>query len=170
MDIKIKYFSSDYPKLEKISKGDWIDLRVDNFIGGKSNIMDRWFNSKEVNIINKYLKEDVLSYSEGDILFVGLGVAMELPKNHEAYVVPRSSTFKNTGLILTNNVGIIDSSYCGDDDEWRAMLYATRDGVINRHDRLLQFRIQEKMPELNFIEVDKLEGKSRGGYGTTGLR
>ena len=151
MDIRIKYFSKDYPRLEKLEVGNWIDLRVNNVIDG-------------------FFEMGRITYKKGDILFLGLGVAMELPKGYEAYVVARSSTFKKTGLILTNGQGIIDNAYCGDNDEWKAMVYATRDGVINRHQRLFQFRIQEKMPELNFIEVDELGNKDRGGYGSTGTK
>ena len=161
-EIKIKYFSKDYEKLERIDgeKSDWIDLRVDSILK---------HNDVNINDCNVFRSElGAISYEKGDILFLGLGVAMELPEGYEAHIVPRSSMFKNTGFILTNGMGIIDNSYSGNDDEWKAMVYCTRDGIINRHDRLFQFRIIEKQPEINFKEVDKLEGKNRGGYGSTG--
>ena len=178
MDIRIKYFSEDYPRLEKLEVGNWIDLRFDKIIthtrwesvvidvdqNNGAELIKHWYD-KSTDINNDYIR-----YKKGDILFLGLGVAMELPKGYEAYVVARSSTFKKTGLILTNGQGIIDNAYCGDNDEWKAMVYATRDGIINRHQRLFQFRIQEKMPELNFIEVDELGNKDRGGYGSTGTK
>ena len=164
-EIKVKYFSNDYEKLERIDgeKSDWIDLRVDSIISTtrKSILFD--------NVVEK-IKPDTISYQAGDILFLGLGIAMELPDGYEAHIVPRSSMFKNTGFLLTNGMGIIDNSYSGNDDEWKAMVYCTRDGIINRHDRLFQFRIIEKQPEINFKEVDKLEGKNRGGYGSTGIK
>ena len=176
MDIKIKYFSGDYPELKMIDKGDWVDLRIDRIIEHKrwnpvvididenngAELVEYWqhFDVEE--------KGDVINYKKGDILFLGLGVAMELPEGHEALVAPRSSTFKNAGLTLTNSIGVIDSSYCGDNDEWKAMVTCTRDGQIKRHQRLFQFRIIENQPPLNFVKVDKLKGKDRGGFGSTG--
>lgn len=165
--IKIKYFSEDYPRLEKLDQGDWIDLRVDSIVGGKAINMDRDFTTKETIMLNRWFKDTNITYQKGDILFLGLGIAMELPSGYEAYIVPRSSTFKKTGLLLTNGIGIIDNAYCGDNDEWKAMVIATRDGFINRHDRLFQFRIQKKQPKIEFEEVKILGNKDRGGYGST---
>lgn len=157
--IKIKYFSKDYPRLKKLRQGDWIDLRVDTILK---------HNSEECNLPRDLVT--TIEYKKGDILFLGLGVAMELPKDHEAYVVPRSSTFDNTGFLLTNGIGIIDNSYSGDGDEWKAMVYCTRDGVIEKHDRLFQFRIAKKMDNIRLEEVERLDNKDRGGYGSTGLK
>ncbi len=140
MDIKIKYFNNQIKKLNKIEKGDWIDLR---------------------SAINCELKA-------GDFKLIPLGVAMELPKGYEAHVVPRSSTFKNFGIIQTNHKGVIDESYKGDNDQWFFPAYALRDTKININDRICQFRIQKKMPKINFIEVEKLNNNDRGGHGTTG--
>ena len=95
---------------------------------------------------------------------------MQLPKGHEAHVVPRSSTFKNFGIIQTNGIGIIDESYSGDNDQWFMPVYALRDSVINRFDRLCQFRIIEKMQSVNLIKVNFLNNQDRGGYGSTGVK
>lgn len=167
MKIKIKYFSKDYPRLEKISKGDWVDLRVDSIKIIKGSIRSKGAFNK----LYKYELENEpfpLKYKKGDIIKFGLGVAMELPKGYEAEIRPRSSTFKHWGLIQTNSVGTIDNSYKGDNDEWQIEFIAMRDGTINRFDRVCQFRIWEKQPEFEFEEVDKLENEDRGGYGSTG--
>lgn len=142
MQVKIKYFTDKIDKIQKIEKGDWIDLRC---------------------------AEDVLLKS-GEFKLIPLGVAMELPENCEAYVVPRSSTFKNFGIIQTNHMGIIDESYCGDNDQWCFPAYALRDTEIKVKDRICQFRIQEKMPQIKFVEVDTLGNVDRGGLGSTGKR
>ena len=42
------------------------------------------------------------------------------------------------------------------------------DTVINLNDRICQFRIVEKQPDLKFEEVDHLDGENRGGFGNTG--
>ena len=123
-------------------KSDWIDLRA---------------------------AEDV-TLKKGEFRLIPLGVAMELPKGYEAHIVPRSSTFKNFGVIQTNHMGVIDETYCGDGDQWYFPAYALRDTKIHRNDRICQFRIMEHQPEIMFEEVDRLEGKNRGGFGSTGRR
>jgi len=99
---------------------------------------------------------------------IPLGIGMILPDGYEAHLVPRSSTFKNFGIIQTNHCGIIDNSYSGDEDMWRMPAYALRDTEIKKNDRICQFRIMEKMPEITFTEVTKLNDNSRGGFGSTG--
>ncbi len=139
--IRIKYFTDAIERLTYIDgKSDWIDLRA----------------SEEVTL------------KAGEFCLIPLGVAMELPEGYEAHVVPRSSTFKNYGIIQTNSCGIIDGTYCGDDDMWRMPVYAVRDTVIHVHDRICQFRIFENQPKITFDEVESLGNKNRGGFGSTG--
>ena len=111
--------------------------------------------------------EDV-ELKAGEFKLIPLGVAMELPKGYEAHLVPRSSTFKNYGILQTNSCGIIDCSYCGDEDMWRMPVYATRDTVIHQNDRICQFRIVENQPKITFDEVESLGNADRGGFGSTG--
>lgn len=139
--IKIKYFTDKIEKLTYIDgKSDWIDLRAAEHI-----------------IMKK-----------GEFKLIPLGVAMELPKGYEAHVVPRSSTFKNYGIIQTNHQGVIDGSYCGDNDQWFMPAYAVRDTEIHVNDRICQFRIMENQPKLVFDEVEHLLNEDRGGHGSTG--
>lgn len=138
--IKIKYFTDKIDKLAYIDgKSDWIDLRA----------------SEEVTL------------KQGEFALVPLGVAMELPKGYEAHIVPRSSTYKNFGVIQANHCGVVDGSYCGDNDMWRMPVIAMRDTQIHVNDRICQFRIMKNQPEILFEEVEHLEGKDRGGFGTT---
>lgn len=161
--IEVKYFDNNLPKLEVTEKGDCVDLRVSKVYLMKSHSGLPMKDKEEV--------EFPYHYHNDDVLFFKLGVGMKLPKGYKANVYPRSSTFKNYGFILTNSVGIIDNSYCGATDEWCAMMYCTREGVINYGDRILQF---EPVPIYthNFIydEVDSLDEESRGGYGSTGVK
>ncbi|MDY3854775.1 MAG: dUTP diphosphatase [Butyribacter sp.] len=139
--IKIKYFSQEIEKLDYIEgKSDWIDLRA----------------SEEVTL------------KKGEFKLIPLGVAMELPKGYEAHLVPRSSTYKNFGIIQANHCGIVDGSYCGDNDMWRMPAIAMRDTVIHVNDRICQFRIMKNQPTITFEEVEHLEGPDRGGFGSTG--
>lgn len=95
---------------------------------------------------------------------------MQLPEGYEAHIVPRSSTFKNFGIIQTNHCGIIDESYCGPNDWFYMPAYALRDTVIHVNDRICQFRIEKHQPIIGFEEVDHLNGEDRGGIGSTGKR
>ena len=138
--IKIKYFDKEIPKIEKLEVGDWIDLRAAETVTLKAN----------------------------EYKTIKLGVGMILPLGYEAHVVPRSSTYKNFGVIQTNHMGVIDESYCGDNDQWHFPAFALRDTTINKGDRICQFRIAKKQPEITFVETDTLCGADRGGFGSTG--
>ena len=134
--IRIKYFSDKIEKLCYIGgKSDWIDLRS---------------------------AEDVV-LKKGDFKLIKLGIGMQLPRGYEAHIVPRSSTYKNFGVIQANHCGIVDESYCGDNDEWMFPALAMRDTEIHVGDRICQFRIMEHQPEIVFEEVEKLAGGDGSG-------
>ncbi len=139
--IKVKYFTDKIDKLEYIGeKSDWIDLRA---------------------------SEDI-ELKKGEFKLIPLGVAIKLPKGYEAHIVPRSSTYKNFGIIQTNGIGIVDNSYCGNNDMWRMPVIALRDTKVCINDRICQFRIFETQPKLIFEEVKRLDDIDRGGFGSTG--
>lgn len=142
LEIKIKYFDQEIEKIQKISVGDWIDLR-----------------SAERAVLKK-----------GEYKLLRLGVGMILPDGYEALVLPRSSTPSKFGIILANSMGVIDNSYSGDADEWRFPAVAIRDTVIEKGDRIAQFRIVKNQPGIKFEIVDHLNEISRGGIGSTGKR
>lgn len=138
--ILIKYHNPALEKIEKINIGDWIDLRA---------------------------AEDVV-LKKGEFKIISLGVSMKLPEGYEAHIVPRSSTFKKWGIKQTNCMGVIDNSYSGNNDIWGMPVLAERDTEIKTNERICQFRIVKKQPEIEFIEVDHLDGADRGGFGSTG--
>lgn len=139
--MRIKYHSDAIRKLEYIDgKSDWIDLRV---------------------------AEDV-TLRKGEFRLISMGISVEVPEGYEMLLAPRSSTFKNYGLIQTNSLGVIDESYCGDQDIIRMPVYATRDTEVHVNDRICQFRLLEHQPQLRFEEVETLGHPDRGGFGSTG--
>ena len=139
--IKIQYLNDEIEKLCYIDgKSDWIDLRA----------------AEEVEL------------KKGEFALIHLGVAMQLPKGYEACLIPRSSTYKNFGIIQTNHMGLIDETYCGPNDWWRMPVLAMRATVIHKNDRICQFRIHKHQPAISFEEVEYLEGEDRGGFGSTG--
>ena len=141
--IKIKYLDKDMPKLEYIEgeKSEWIDLR----------------------------SAETVTMEPGEYRLINLGVAMELPDAYEGHIAPRSSTFKKFGLLECNSVGVVDNSFKGDDDWWRFPALAMRKTTIHKGDRICQFRIVEKQPQVVFEEVERLGNDNRGGFGSTGV-
>ena len=144
MEIKIKYHDDGIERLDFIQgeKSDWIDLRA----------------------------AETVEMKAGDFKYISLGVSMELPEGYEAHMAPRSSTFKNFGIIQTNSVGVIDESYCGDGDIWKMPALAMRDTKIEKGDRICQFRIMRKMANVSLREVSYLDNEDRGGLGSTGKK
>ena len=141
MEIKIKYFTDKIDRLCYVDgKSDWIDLRA----------------------------AETVELKAGEFKLIPLGIAMQLPKGYEAHVVPRSSTFKNFGVIQTNHCGVIDESYSGPNDQWFFPAYALRDTIINTNDRICQFRIMEHQPRIEFYESNLENNSDRGGHGSTG--
>lgn len=138
--IHIKYHDDEIPRLKKIQQGDLIDL---------------------------YAAETV-ELKAGENELISLGVSMKLPKGYKANVYPRSSTFKNWGILQTNSVGQIDNSYSGTNDIWKYPVYATRDTIINKGDKICQFEIVPVMPDIEFVEENILDDVDRGGFGSTG--
>ncbi len=142
LEIKVKYFDKEIPKLEKIKVGDWIDLR----------------------------SAETVELKQGEFKLIPLGIGMKLPYGFEANIVPRSSTFKNFGILQTNSMGVIDNSYSGNNDQYFFPALAMRDTKIEKGDRICQFRVNRTMPNVEFIEVSELDEVSRSGFGSTGVK
>jgi dUTP pyrophosphatase len=140
LQIKIKYRDDSIQKLEKFSKGDWIDLRA----------------------------AENIKLGQFEFAYIPFGICVELPRGFEANIVPRSSTFKNFGILQTNHFAVIDESYKGDSDWWMMPVIALRDTEIKKGERIAQFRINRKMPRINFFEVKQMGNEDRGGLGSTG--
>lgn len=153
MKLKIKIKQTHPYRIETFKKGDWIDLP---------------------------LAEEARMF-KGGYQLLNLGAAMELPKGYEAYVLPRSSTAREWSIMMANSIGIIDNTYCGNEDFWKFPAYAMYDTVIPAGTRIAQFRIQlsqqatvwQKLKwlfcskvELEFVPY--LHGPNRGGLGSTG--
>lgn len=142
MNIKIKYHNQNLEKIVDLPNGDWYDLRAAERVEMKA----------------------------GEFRIISLGVSMKLPEGFEAHLVPRSSTFKKWGILQTNSMGVIDNSYCGENDVWGFPALAMSDTVIEEGDRICQFRIMKKMEPIEFVEVDHMQDESRGGFGSSGAR
>lgn len=140
--IKVMYHNPNIDKISAISIGDWVDLRA----------------------------AETVELKAGEFAIIPLGVSMKLPDGYEAHLAPRSSTFKNWGIIQTNSIGVIDNSYSGENDIWGLPVYAMRDTVIKENDRICQFRIMPRMGDVEIIQVDHMEDADRGGFGKTGTK
>jgi len=140
--IKIKYHDADMERLQKISQGDWIDLRA----------------------------AETVELKRGEFKLISLGVSMKFPDGYEGHVVPRSSTYKNFKVIQANSMGVIDNSYSGDDDVWMFPAIALEDTKIEKGDRICQFRMVKSMTKVRLDEVNYLDDQPRGGFGSTGVK
>lgn len=141
--MRIKYFN-DVERLKKIEQGNWIDVRSAS-------------------------KDDIV-LKAGEYKLIPLGFALEIPKGYEGRLLPRSSTFKNFGIIATNSMGIIDDTYVGDNDQWHFPAYALRDTVIHFNDRIGQITVVKKADDFELEEVESFGNADRGGIGSTGIK
>jgi len=139
--VLVKYFDKEIDKIQTFDYGDWTDLRA----------------------------AETIELKQGEYKLIPLGIGMKMPEGMEAHIAPRSSTFKNFGIIQTNSVGIVDNAYCGETDQWMMPVYAVRDTVIHKNDRICQFRLFNKQPKFHITEVEHLNEESRGGFGSTGV-
>lgn len=177
LKIKVKRFNKSIELPEVIDNGDWIDLRASE---------TKLLEAPQAGTLKRHKLEGT-EVNHRDVSFdfslVPLGVAMKLPKGFEAVVAPRSSTYKKFGIIQANHIGIIDNSYCGDNDEWKYPVIAMRDTVINKGDRICQFRIQLSQKAtvwqklkwmfssgIKIVEVESLSEVDRGSFGSTGIK
>lgn len=142
MNIRIKYHNKGIEKVAAIQNGDWIDLRT----------------------------AETIEMKAGEFRLISLGISMKFPEGYEANIVPRSSIFKKWGILQVNSMGVIDNSYCEENDIWMFPALAIQNTTINEGDRICQFRIVKKMDDIEFIEVEHMEDEDRGGFGSTGMK
>jgi len=140
MEIFVKYHVAELMRLEQIAIGNWIDLRC----------------AEETEL------------KAGEFRLINLGVSIKLPDGYEAWVAPRSSTFKTWGILMANSIGVVDNAYSGTNDVWRFPALAMRDTLLHVNDRICQFRIMPVMPKITFTEREMLDDIDRGGFGSTG--
>lgn len=157
----------EHSKLPEFKGGNWMDTYVREVGVLKKEYTEYVIEFNDPKII---WSDKGLQYEEGDTVFIKLGFALELTKGKELHLLPRSGTYRKHGVILTNSKGIGDDTFIGDNDEYQGMLYATRPGIIEVGDRILQMKIENAMPEYELVEVDEFNNKDRGGYGSTGIK
>lgn len=167
MEIRIKKMREN-AKLPEFKNGNWMDTYVSKIGFVTDEKLDEGFDIKDIEWVDE--NECVsLHYPKGTIVVLKLGFALELPKGKELHLLPRSGTFRKHGLILTNNEGIGDDTFIGDNDEYMAMMYAIIDGKVSIGNRLIQMKIEDAMPQYEFKEVEHFGNDDRGSYGSTGV-
>lgn len=148
MNIEVKYHHPDLYRISQFDKGDWIDLRA----------------------------AENVTLKAGEDTLISLGISIKLPEEYEMWLAPRSSTYRKYHIIQTNGIGIIDNTYCGNNDIIKMPVVATRDTFIPFNERIAQFRLMPRMKYIDpnfaigitFKEVEDLQTEDRGGFGSTG--
>lgn len=109
------------------------------------------------NVIEEGAKTGYIEY--------GTGICLEIPDGYVGLVYPRSS-ISNTGLILANSVGVIDSSYRGEIK--LRFKYIAGSSYYNIGERIGQLIITP-VPKISFEVVEELSETVRGegGFGST---
>ena len=170
MKVQVKLFNPNC-KFEYIDKGEWIDLKSAKTVK---------LGAPHATTLSGNRTKRTVEFSP---VLLPLGIGMRLPKGYEAVLLPRSSTFKYYGSIVSNSQGVIDSTYCGPEDEWKLPLLPILEGEVKEGEKICQFRIQlsqkatiwQKIKWLfnnkikfEFVSEYSNEVESRGGFGTTG--
>ena len=174
--------NGSWPEGKASSNGSWPEFKASSGGSGPQEppqrILVRYLSDRveklqpptnSANWVDLRSAEDVV-LRKGEFRLISLGVAMKLPEGYEAHIVPRSSTYKNFGIIQANHHGVVDNAYSGDNDLWRMPVIALRDTEIHVNDRICQFRIERRQPDLIFEEVEHLDQADRGGFGSTGIQ
>lgn len=152
-------------------RGDWIDLMA---------AKDVEINAAQAGV--QYQKDNA-KYRDvtTGVVYIPLGVSMQLPDGFEAIVASRSSGPKKLNMFIPNGIGVIDNSFSGNNDEWHYIASPMTNTTINKGMRICQFRIQLSQKAtiwqkikwmlssgIELVKVDNLESNDRGGLGSTG--
>ena len=169
MRILVKLFDVKCA-FEPFSNGDWLDLHSRYDMSWKAPYADRLSRNKTARTVNF------------ERMMIPLGVAMKLPEGYEAWILPRSSSYKKFGFIQANSMGVVDNSFRGSGDEWMLPVIPLEAGEVKAGDRVCQFRIalsQKATPwqrikwlfnhRIEFDFVRDFDGDDRGGFGSTGV-
>lgn len=172
LKIKIKVLTKGCMPII-LKKGDWIDL-----------IAAEDIHIPAPQAGTQYTKDDK-KYRDVEIstVYIPLGISVELPKGFEAIIASRSSSPKKLNIFIPNGIGIIDNVYKGDDDQWYYVASSLKETIIEKGDRICQFRIQlsqkatmwQKLKWLfssgiELVRVNSHNNINRGGLGSTGIK
>ena len=117
---------------------------------------------------------DIIAREDSEILPGKIGIApsnliVEVPEGYMLVVASRSSTPLKKGLTPPHGFGIIDHDYCGPTDEIGVLVYNfTSDPVEIRRGEKIAQGVFVKIDKFEWEEVSEMEGRSRGGFGSTG--
>ena len=166
----IMFSSNDTPEAE---------FRYANEIGGIINL-DDITHIKAVEKAVGYIPKTIsCRYNPGGVFKISNDImdnpgdakyGMTTEQIFEAFRTLKAKGAENFGIRQTNSIGVIDETYCGDNDQWYFPARADRHTVIHVGDRICQFRIEKHQPQLFFEPVDTLGNADRGGIGSTGKR
>ena len=178
LEVEIKYHDDNMPRMVKLDRGNWVDCRV--IEGGKVTFdigtpyerkeKLQWIDCERTLEDGTIEKTKKITYHKGDFLMLPLGISIKQPKGYEVNLLPRSSTFKNFGIIQANSMAVGDDTFIRDNDMYHYPAIALTDGEMYLYDRICQMQVN-KTTNLKFNEVETLgKNETRGGFGTSGVQ
>lgn len=112
--------------------------------------------------------EEAIEIGPGERALIPTGLAIALPKNHEAQIRPRSGLALKHGVTVLNAPGTIDADYRG---EIKVILinHGKEPFTVERGMRIAQM-IVERFEVVEWDVVKELDDSTRGegGFGSTG--
>lgn len=124
--------------------------------------------------IDLVVPKDVTILAVHPFNMIDFEIVIKAPEGYHSILLPRSSTFKNWGILQANSIGLVDEDYCGKRDTIKmAALWCPIGGaaavpalVIPAGARIAQVIFQRNV-RVEFSRFEP-EDKSRGGFGSTG--
>jgi dUTP pyrophosphatase len=110
-----------------------------------------------------------VTIAPGTVRLVPTGLVVEVPAGMFLGIFARSSTPLKRGLMVANGVGVVDSDYCGPEDEVKIAVvnFTAEDVTVRKGDRIAQAMLLAS-PRVTWEEAGELAARSRGGFGATG--
>ena len=117
--------------------------------------------------VDLYSTEDYI-IKPGERVLVSTGIAIAIPKGHEAQVRPKSGLALKHGISIVNTPGTVDCEYRGEIGVI-AINLGNEDFKIEKENKIAQM-VFNKIEKADFEEVKELDDTTRGdgGFGSTG--
>ncbi len=115
-----------------------------------------------------FLARKDIEIKPNKVSLIPSNVIIQCPENLALLILPRSSTYRKTGLMFPHSIGLIDRDYCGRKDEImiQVLNFSEETVLVKKGDRIAQ-GLFIKTEKIEFEDTAKPTQDSRGGFGST---